>query len=44
MVDNFARSVAAGALQGPSEDGLLQMQTLDRIQAAAMPVTGENGW
>ncbi|WP_152052142.1 Gfo/Idh/MocA family protein [Tautonia marina] len=43
MVDSFARSVGAGSLQGPSEDGLLQMQTLDRIQSAALLVTGSSG-
>ena len=35
MVDAFARSVAAGVLNPPSEDGLDQMRALCAIQAAA---------
>lgn len=38
MVDAFARSVAAGVLDPPSEDGLSQMETLDRIKASAIVV------
>ncbi len=38
MVDAFARSVAAGALESPSEDGLAQMEALDRIKAEAVVV------
>ena len=35
MVDAFARSVAAGALVDPAEDGLAQMIVLDRLKQAA---------
>jgi D-xylose 1-dehydrogenase (NADP+, D-xylono-1,5-lactone-forming) len=35
MVDAFARSVAAGRLIDPAEDGLSQMVALDRVQRAA---------
>ncbi|MDG3005291.1 Gfo/Idh/MocA family protein [Paludisphaera mucosa] len=31
MVDSFDRSVAAGALEAPAEDGLAQMRVLERI-------------
>ena len=34
MVDSFARSVAAGALEAPAEDGQAQMQVLDAILRA----------
>ena len=38
MVDAFARSVEAGALVDPAEDGLAQMIALDRLkQMARMP-------
>jgi predicted dehydrogenase len=40
MVDAFARSVAAGALEDPAEDGLAQMVALDRIQQMARPPRG----
>ena len=35
MVDAFARSVAAGALVDPAEDGLAQMIVLERLKQAA---------
>ncbi len=35
MVDSFARSVAAGLLEPPAEDGLAQMRVLDQLLAAA---------
>ena len=35
MVDAFARSVAAGRLVDPAEDGLAQMKVLDAILASA---------
>ncbi|WP_165068025.1 Gfo/Idh/MocA family protein [Paludisphaera rhizosphaerae] len=35
MVDAFGRSVAAGRLEAPAEDGLLQMKTLDAILRSA---------
>ncbi len=37
MVDSFAGSVAAGSLVEPAEDGLAQMQVLDRLITAASP-------
>jgi predicted dehydrogenase len=37
MVDHFARSVSAGKLLEPGEDGLAQMTALERILAAARP-------
>jgi xylose dehydrogenase (NAD/NADP) len=36
MVDDFARSVAAGKLLAPAEDGLAQMLALDQILNAAI--------
>jgi hypothetical protein len=38
MVDAFARTVSAGVLVGPGEDGLAQMRVLDQIIAAARAV------
>ncbi|RUL85744.1 Gfo/Idh/MocA family protein [Tautonia sociabilis] len=38
MIDAFACSVAAGTLVPPAEDGLAQMQVLDRVKAAALDV------
>jgi predicted dehydrogenase len=35
MVDSFARSVAAGSLEAPAEDGVAQMDVLCRILQAA---------
>lgn len=35
MVDAFARSVAAGRLESPAEDGFLQMKALDAILRSA---------
>ncbi|WP_337175817.1 Gfo/Idh/MocA family oxidoreductase [Paludisphaera sp.] len=35
MVDSFARSVAAGSLEAPAEDGVAQMDVLNRILRAA---------
>ncbi len=35
MVDSFARSVAAGSLQPPAEDGVAQMEALCRILRSA---------
>ena len=35
MVDAFARSVSAGRLDDPAEDGLAQMRALDAVLAAA---------
>jgi D-xylose 1-dehydrogenase (NADP+, D-xylono-1,5-lactone-forming) len=42
MVDAFARLIQAGRLIDPAEDGLAQMETLDRIKlaAAASPSDG----
>jgi predicted dehydrogenase len=34
MVDSFARSVAAGALEAPAEDGVAQMDVLGRLLRA----------
>jgi hypothetical protein len=34
-VDSFARSIAAGELLDPGEDGFAQMTALDQIVAAA---------
>ena len=36
MVDAFARSVSAGALVDPAEDGLAQMRVLDAIKGEAL--------
>ncbi len=35
MVDSFGRSVGAGALEFPAEDGVAQMEVLEAIRAAA---------
>ncbi len=40
MVDAFGRSVAAGAVVDPAEDGVAQMAALDRIKRAASGVDG----
>ena len=42
MVDAFARSVAAGALVDPAEDGLAQMIALDRLKPMA-PIPADVG-
>jgi D-xylose 1-dehydrogenase (NADP+, D-xylono-1,5-lactone-forming) len=36
MVDAFARSIHAGGLIDPAEDGLAQMEVLDRLSVAAL--------
>ncbi len=36
MVDGFARSIHAGRLLDPAEDGVVQMETLDRLRNAAL--------